>query len=165
LITVLTALVVVAGVATFVASRSHKAAPPDTRPLAFPDTIAGMYHATDPDAAAWGVQMEPILQKMFGSNASVSAMYGGFPRIYLLAGRGSMDHAKAGDVRLASHTHRNFGEVTCAYLTYKGQELTSVDVCWYSSAEFSASLTFVDQHGDSALHARALEAALPTIRN
>lgn len=118
--------------------------------------------------------MEPILAKMFGVNASESGEYGDrLPFVYLLAGRGPMSHS-TGDVHLAAHDHRVFGDVTCADMmlpdptkgSHRKVDVPSLEVCWYSSASFSASVLFGGSHrGDSEGHAAALDAALPILQN
>ena len=152
-----------------------KARPTDSRPLAIPESLAGLPLRTDEYAQSHATDMVPILTKIFGANASESAQYGvRLGTVNLLAGRGSMSHASSGDVHLASRDHRIFGDVTCADMmvpdiakgSHRKVDAPSLEVCWYSSAAFSASALFVGSHpGDSADHAAALDAVLPILQN
>jgi hypothetical protein len=146
----------------------HKSTVSDSRPIGVPASLGGVPLRMDADAAGHAEEMLPILKKIFGAKVSTSAMYGRpltVPQVYVLAGRGRIDHAKAGDVHLTSRDRRHFGDVTCADMMYKGTDLRSVDVCWYSSATFGASVTYIgDPSGKSAAHAQALEQALPILR-
>ncbi len=111
--------------------------------------------------------MRPILKEIFGSNASTSASYSGgsYQLVNLLAGRGPIDEAPAGDVPLAAPEHYQFGDITCAYLQIDGT-VTTMAVCWYSSREFGASvLATSNAYGEMGDLAAALETAIPEMRD
>jgi hypothetical protein len=175
LVLVVVAAVVAAGlvVVSLIASATGPTRRPiDTRPVAVPASMGGLPLATDANAQTHIEQMLPFLHKIFGSNGSASAHYGRSVA-FLLAGRGPIDHAKAGDVRQTTAQRYHFGDITCA--PYKFPKLKSVKlteqqvefmfVCWYSTPTFGASLLATrDSMGGMSEVAAALDAAIPGMR-
>lgn len=162
------ACVAVTGIASVIVHvRAGAASRPvvDPRPVAMPTTILGNPRRSDAAEQTYEQQMQPVVHRIFGSSPGTVARYSTLLAINLIAGRGPVAGRPAGDVRMAAHQHQTFGDITCANMLYKKSVLTDVDVCWYSTPAFGASLLVIDKAESMADVAAALDAAVPGMRD
>jgi hypothetical protein len=136
------------------------------RPVVMPTTMLGQPLRSDPAEQAYQQQMQPVLGKIFGSHPAAIAQYSTTTAINLMAGRGPVAGRPAGDVHAAAAQHQTFGDITCANMVYHKTVLPMVDVCWYSTPTFGASLLTTEGNVESmAQVAAALDADVPGMRN
>jgi hypothetical protein len=155
----------------------HQATIVDTRPLGLPDAIDGVPLANNSSGMLYRAEPEPRLAASYGGSTSEWAVYLKDPKtvVALLAGRGPIGKVMALGISTPSSTRRVFGDVTCANVVWRGKsmlpsirdgdDIPDTEVCWYSSPTFSVSISFLNAEDDSASHAQALDAVLPTIRH
>ena len=158
-----------AGVATTVVESQAGGGPRpvlDVRPVVMPTTMLGQPLRSGPAEQAYEQQERPMLDKIFGSRPAAIARYSTTTGVFLVAGRGPVAGRPAGDVHSAAAQHETFGDITCANLMLEKKVAPMLDVCWYSTPTFGASLLIT--LGDvepMAQVAAALDAAVPGMRD
>jgi hypothetical protein len=164
-------LVIAIALGAFGASRlARSSRPVDPRPIAVPPSIGGIPLRTDAVSEQHRESMQPILTKIFGKQPATSAQYstgrGRVPAVNLLVGRGPIDKARTGDVAETAKERVRYGDVTCAHMQLGKQVIKSVIVCWYSSADFGASILALGwPSSDMQAMATALDAVIPSMRD